>query len=323
MLKSLGWSNGIGGRQQLPTWARFFVDLGCYIFASSTSQDRTVALSIPTRGLAAAFLAAGVISEDYRIELARDDVAKFEALLALPKGATVRVTRRNRSKTQQILAVVDGFRIVEGRKLLRLQLSTSEWLSQPMSSAWALEPIDSLDWKPGAHVHHINWIEESHFLAAALAPLEVSQFTQPAGLDCTYVGNIAQFEREIAACELSALEGGERLRTGSLAEILRPEVAPYTHSARLALLSSSAKPRGARQVLKGVVLFDGARSFLRLGTQASGTRVVILDRSDPQFSEANERLREDYRRRSGDPVRIELPSPPGVDLVAFENGGIA
>lgn len=297
----------------LPPWARFLVSLGEFAFRECAPDQRiTLAVSVPTRSLAVTLLAVGVVAADYNDELGRSDPERFQELLGLPPGTQVRLIERG----QPFLGQIEGVQEQDGRTLLRVALSKTDRRSLPASKAWAVEVVNVPDWVPGDRLRRLGNASVSEFVVAAFSPVDGSRMALPAGLDCAIIGVKELITREATNCNLAA-SVGNRMVVGTLDELLRPDVPPYTLSPRVRLVSSNATPQRVRGQLRGTTILDGARAFLRLGTEVAGTRVVVLDRSEGRYPEALAQLQADYRRRTlVRPPSLPHP-PPGIEITSF------
>src|SRR5690554_7798438 len=99
-----------GKWKPIPGWARFFLALGAWFSATEIASARSIlAISVPTRTLAAALVGAGLAIARAASEADSRIDQYIQHLRSLPKGTPV--TYRNRDR--KLRAVLIGFRTYE------------------------------------------------------------------------------------------------------------------------------------------------------------------------------------------------------------------
>src|SRR5207302_7799054 len=101
--------------EHLPSWARFFIDLGQSVAAQFAGRtDVTVVATVPIRTYAAPLCAVGVVLGRVHLPITRDYIEHFSRLRALPIESTLiyRVTPTKRM-TCRLKGVNDNEIILE------------------------------------------------------------------------------------------------------------------------------------------------------------------------------------------------------------------
>jgi len=298
----------------LAAWARFFVALGNTLGTSQADNFRKViAISIPTRALAAGFCALGVVLTRVRVKSHADPLAHFERLRSLPEGTVVfyhvSPTKKRRCRFGG-LASENGkeYAVVEDANTLRCFV--------PPPLCQKIEPLEGTMDEPPEKAKTLNVSVNGEFLAALLGRAKVDEFLRYSRIDCVIAGIESELRADMMGAVLGIATGRNGIVQGCLQDVLRvrrflgqgphkSDVVPT----RSLLAGASDLPRAP------VVIFDGAAPLLRAPAPSTpGWLVVILDRTETRFADA---VAEINRRRAGGTPLTLLPPPDGVELVAF------
>ena len=323
------WTNG--RKLPLPAWSKFYLQLGAAVAQADNAQRTLVtALAVPTRSYAAVLAAAGaVIFKAKTADANRQDspAAHFEMLSSLPAGTAV--TLRKGEKVVKGIFVGtkdtknDGTAMIGVQTQSRKGGSLTEWLPvgsspkvQVSSTAWTRLPANSE--KAG----DVN-TSRSEFIAQVFQGADLWNFVTKSTLDCIILGSVGPLVQEATATNLSVGSRGQEASAGTLRDILRIR---KLNGKKEEAFRSDIFPVNVRdhampseEISPHLVIFDGSVGFLKWRHKWSHCNwVVILERTEPRFTEAVQIVNEEYLSRISDgELRLPQPPPLSVELVAF------
>lgn len=312
------------GWRPLSGWAAFFVRLGFNV-GRHTNQDRklTVAVAVPTRAVAAAFAAAGIVAGEISRGLADDPGTRpFEELLLLPPGTPVLLERAGR----QFRGVVVGPATLAGESWIGVRIQhektggETHYVRSADSGRISVGDNESLP-LPG-RPQGVAVTPRPAFVRQAFGYQGFDKVTGETNLDCLLLGRSGRLKEELASFQVG-LPGTRGLIEGYLNDFVRTRqvlgpgrtyrgfiASPTTPSPRPAL--TAAKPR--------TVVFDGGSGFLKWRHHWRGAHwLVVLDRTDARCAETVAALNGDYESKSSGVATdlASIPRPDSIELTAF------
>ena len=186
----------------------------------------------------------------------------------------------------------------------------------PTSTTWTRLPANL------EKVGDVN-TSRSEFIAQVFQGADLWNFVTKSTLDCVILGNVGSLVQEATATKLSVGSRGQEVSAGTLRDILRIR---KLYDNNKEAFRSDIFPVNVRDhampsetISPHLVVFDGAVSFLKWRHKWSHCNwVVILDRTEPRFTEAVQIVNEEYLSRISDcGLRLPQPPPLSVELVAF------
>ncbi len=321
-----------GRKLPLPSWGKFYMQLGASVAEQSDPQSNIVtALAVPTRSYAAAFVAAGAIICRARTIDTKGQIssaAHFEMLSRLPAGTSVVLRKGEKSVKGKIVGTNGGNG--DGSAMIGIQTQAPTGKGGPLivwipaeaslrvqvsSKIWTQLPANSVK---SADVSKAS----SEFVARIFQGADFSNFFTKSSLDCVILGSVASLKQEATATKLSVGSDGQEASAGTLRDILRIRRLMSTHEAFRSDIFP-VNPKGnameSEEMAPHLVIFDGAVGFLKWRYVWSHCNwVVILDRTEPRFTEAVQIVNEEYWSRiSDEELRLSDAPPDSVELVSF------
>ena len=319
-----------GRKLPLPSWVKFYLQLGAVVAQeNSVELNGVTALAVPTRPYAAVLVAAGVVvSKATKIGTKRQDspTSHFEMLASLPRGTSVTVRKGAKLVKGVLVGASDLHSDGKVRIGIRIQSgkggALTEWLPpdsspnvQVSTKNWSRLPTDADKAK------HVD-ASVSEFISQVFQGADLGNFVTESTLDCVIVGNLGQLVQEALALKLSVGLQGTEESGGTLRDLLRirrlcgkseafrSDIFPV-RTRKNVTLTDGMEP--------DLVIFDGAYGFLKWRYEWPRCNwVVILDRTDPHFTEAVQLVNEDYLSRiSDEKLSVADPPPQSVELVTF------
>lgn len=309
--------------QLLPAWCRFFLQLGCRVGEVPVNERRlVVAVSIPTRALAAAFACAGVVAGRIFAGLSPDRWADHFALLcSVGVGTPVVLTRGPRQFQGEIL----GPATYAGESWIRVRIQRQDAGGEThfvpereCSRVSLLAETPSL--LPG-QPHGVTAVARAGFLEAVLGYDGAHALYAETSIECLVVGQVGALRRELDL-PVGVLHGEGAVEEGRLGDLARTRqvVGPGRTYRSYAVTATSAELPAAPRPRPAVVVFDGALGFLKWRHRWSDTHwVVILDRTEPRCVDGANELNARYAGRSLGLAQdaASLPRPRAVEVMAY------
>ncbi len=322
------WSDG--RKSPLPSWAVFYMQLGAVIAETESTQSNLVtALAVPTRSYAAVLIAAGAIMSKVKTidaKLQESPEAHFEMFRDLPSGTSVTLLKFGKTVKGEFLGVegkgINGAEAIgvriqnpKGGSLtdwlppkasLKVQISTKPWNKLPANSANTADVNTS----------------ESKFISRIFQGADLRNFVTRSTLDCAILGSRKTIEQEAKETKLSVGPRARESSAGTLLDILRIRGSSSTIEAfRSDIFSVNPKDNAMKseKMVPRLVIFDGAVGFMKWrDIWRHCNWVVVLDRTEPRFTEAVQIVNEEYYSRI-DEEKLELTDAPpvAVELVSY------
>ncbi|MEF2278384.1 hypothetical protein V3W47_08725 [Deinococcus sp. YIM 134068] len=299
----------------LPSWAQSFMDAGNLVATQPVKPPITLAVSLPTRTLAAVFAALGTVHA--RRQLSTSAVNQFEEIWVMTGEVQVRYRQKDQAKAT--IAPVIGRRELNGHRYLVIQTRRNGTTQVPEQLLQELV-IQRAGTPKRAKALAFN----DPWLAQMLEGCEAEQYLFHDRHDCLIVGQDSLLRRE-AALELQlpgATPGAPRL-SGTVDCVLR--VRRWQAEGRVFssdVLPANTDPNDADaahlQHLQAfpVVIFDGAGAYLRWRHPLRRQHhLVLLSRTDRRFDEAVSVVDQAFKMRAGH--HLTFPVPPGIEGLAF------
>ncbi len=307
-----------GSRRRLPGWARFYATLGSFLSFETDERSRLViGLALPVRTFAAVFCTLGLVRslalrKHHHVEQAD---AHFEYLLSLPVGTPVSYRKgqvqyrgilKPRPRKREI-----GIQIENERGGNTTKIITSPKVALRISP---LE-VDKIRLPRSQQGRQIRG--DTSFIEAFIPGADAAEYLSRSFLDGVIVGRVNRLEEEI--CETRFVVG---MAKGYLQDVLRVRRFLRPGEAyRTEIYPSTGNkiPAFPGEKAPHLVIFDGARGFLKWHAEMQGFhRVVMLERFDPEFDDALILLKQQSMSRIGEVDLSALPEPPaGVELIAY------
>ena len=322
------WSDG--RKFPLPSWAVFYMQLGAVIAETESTQSNLVtALAVPTRSYAAVLIAAGAIMSNVKTidtKLQESPESHFEMFRDLPIGTSVTLLKYGKTVKGEFLGVegkgIGGAEAIGVRIQNQKGGSLTEWLPQKSSpkvqistKPWNKLPANS------AKTADVN-TSKSKFISRIFQGADLRNFVTRSTLDCAILGSRKTIEHEAKETKLSVGPRARESSAGTLQDILRIRSLSSTIEAfRSDIFSASPKDNTMKSenMVPRLVIFDGAVGFLKWrDIWRHCNWVVVLDRTEPRFTEAVQIVNEEYYSRI-DEEKLKLTDAPpvSVELVSY------
>ena len=304
---------GEHGTSPLPSWLRFFLELGVVL---GTSEVRLAgAVLVPVGRFAVAAICAGVVVARAAREFAMSpDLEAHVALLSeLPLGAPMTYVRGGRLLRGLFRGLRHG---PDGRLLVGIRLEAERagglvrWIDAQYSLALSptRDEISRLpDVQRGERLNTVSPLIDHLFGPAG----EV--FARSTAFDAACIGNRRELAEDLTAVSFRWRGGGKL--TGHLADIARVAelgTNPASSRARWQAARASGVPRGP------VAIFSGAESFLRArDAWENAPWIAVLDRVDSLSVSGVETTRQIYLEGGHQPAHLSVDVPRGVELLLW------
>ena len=275
-----------------------------------------VAISVPTRAGAAAFLAAGISAALYREWSPGDAAAHFEKLAALPAGTYVTYKAEHRLHC----GTLDRVEIRDGEAYVRIN---GNGYGRRWDMCGGIHPLAEGE-ELFSGTRKIS--EASEFVTSALG-VSASDYGMSSAVSCLLVGPKERLVKDLTEQRFSAAaeaDGNAKRPVGTLQDILRCRAVGgvFRSLYRSDILPAQAPkvPRRLASCSPAAVILDGAQAFLKRRSDfPTGLFVAIFDRSAPGSEAAAYALRDDRARSLRDVEEVPAgPVPPGVEVLTFE-----
>lgn len=319
-LRSLFYRDGAEW-QALPGWVYDLLNLGAHLSTMTSSQSRRVlALKVPVRSFAAAFLGAGIVLER-TLELAASErrAKRFEQLWELEDGSSVYIFQ-NSTRFRGIICKHEDN---SGERRLRVK---TEETKRGMGAEWIVPSQLSHIVQPVKGEFHLRGKQKGTKVKLPdLLNLLSADFDVPpawySSVECLIAGTATLLEEEMSL-ELR-LQGQTEGVEGTLCDLLLPQrCVPKGDIYRSDIVPSTAEDILDDEPLLAdhtTVVIDGATAFLRMGDLwPSSTMVVLLDPHEGVFGEAVQQLNRWYvTRRLSDIEQGLADIPSWLDAMTF------
>ena len=309
-------------------WSQFLISVG-EAMADRKCQDTrlVVGMVLPTRSYGAALATVGVVSRRVSGVLSAVDIDDhYRMLCDLEQGTPLTFLYKNRT----LKALFDGLTWKKGEPepLIRAQLHSrksdrlthlvqhKDCLSLQLAHGGALPLPKAQKGRPV--------LARRSFVSAFVAGKSLPHFAARTRLECVVVGPVGLLREELTRTEVSTTPRGKPDSKGVLQDIARARqfLAPNDcYRSEVLRTRGTQRPRPAGASAPHVAVFDGTAAFLKWRSVFPASHwLVLLDRSDPSFTDGAAALNAQYAQRIGDsPFISEIQGvPSGIEVVAYE-----
>lgn len=301
---------------QIPAWAQFMVRCGC-LLARADPAAITVGVSVPTRGYAAAFAAAGVtIERDVLEPMAPNDLELHLATLReTASGTPIKYHAQDQIYDGRWLEIAQ----VGGEEMLCFETKQRVTRKLRLSAALSIRLTGETT---STGPLRAKRVKAPPLLEAILGESGALTFMTTARADCLLVGTQTLLEEDLTSSTFFATGDSADASGGTLQDVVRARELPGAHRYyRTVIVPSASGPSAeTRSLLPQVIVFDGARAYVRWRHLWPAARqLVIIDRSSPSADEAAYELSMAFAERKADsPLLGDLRVPAGVEAISFE-----
>lgn len=316
-------------RKALPGWARFWIELGRTVAQAGGIGRLAVGLALPTRAFAAALAGTGVVTG--RLGPAKASLSQeehFGKLCSLPAGTPLLYRRTERGATRELRSVFAGIDSISGEIRLRVQVENirNGGLTHLIPIQHCLD-ITILDGEAPDLPMSQNGrpVENSSpFLEACLGSDLSRLLVTATQFDCLLVGQASILRDETIGTQYASPR--KHYPEGALNEVLRirrfqASTAPFRSD--IFPVNGLRREKGPSEMIPAVVIFDGARGFLRWRERwPSSHWLVMLDRTEADCQDAVDLLNQKFQYRSadGDSTVLRMRLPAGTEMLAYREG---
>lgn len=306
----------------LPDWAVSLCDVGRSASRQAAGGNRRLTVvTVPNRQFAAALCAVGIVLAMTLDEIQQAQPRHLETLRTLPNGALV--TYRPGDGARQGIGVFRGFTQDCGREYICIEEYNKDTHRFPIGMAQCVAPILPIHGhvpKPRAPRAVLDNVS---VLTKLFGPGGLSYILSRHEFECLIVGNRTAILKEIFSQSIRLPLAHGKYATGTINDILHVPLKAKNAILRLCgVVSTQSGLKAATSV--PVVIFDGAKSFLRWHSMWSDShQLVILDRAERDFEAAIDTVNDLYifRIEDCDPD-LSVNLAPGIEIVSFTlNGG--
>lgn len=310
----------------MPDWAKFYLSLGRYSSIEPTGQLRKVViLSVPTRHFCSSMISAGAIYQVAK-EFIPDATSKeiyFKKLINLPDGTSIR--RRNPTTKNIIKGVSVSSENPDNETDFRFRTHKGNQKVGPvisllnMEQCWAEIEIDSSNEHKLPVGHKSKIVDDGAKFRSHLFDNKNADkfFSGDNEAVCLLIGVVNTLEEEISQDNLIISEVGVK---GSIHDIIRADKLNKDSGYKTKLLSDRNMLKPLIEKIPRLVIFDGARSFLKWNSLFTKSNVVvILDRSESTYEDGVLLANDNFENRKED---LNLPDslieeiPIGVEVMS-------
>lgn len=291
----------------VPAWAMWLISLGSWLADESARGRRIwVALSVPVRDYAAAFVALGAVTAASRPAELPSPMRRFEELASLPPGTTVRY-RSGKCIVKTAL--------IEGCGPLGRSAEPAVRLSGGYSRVAAkCSDIEPLTGGESARYSDCTLADRPEFVEAALGVPDAGALTYHSKLACLMVGTKRSLHADL---ELPLAAGGH---TGTLQDLVRCRsfLRRYEDGYLSDVMSALDVLDGSRPGDPVVAVLDGPNAILRwAGAFRAHAVACVIDRWHPSAPAARSALIARRARSAGDvPVAVAC-RPASIEVLGF------
>ncbi len=309
----------------IPDWANYFISLGRNLAQANVSAGiLVVALALPTRAYAGAFVSLGLVIAKLASRESESETGYFEKLLALARGTPVLYRENNR----RLRGILRGFERVSGKIYVKIQVQSdtagSLTLFVPEDRAFRVQLVQEQNWKLPKRPGSGQFTKAGPFVEKLLGHANAAESCVNSNLVCVLVGRRNTLRQEICETRLAVHVNASKYREGRLNDVLRMRgFCGSEQACRSAFVTSGRKlPVGLIDKVDTGIVFDGATGFIRWGSLWHGRhQVVILDRTEPYFRDAVNAINERFAKCGSEEAAIvpEAETPAGGEILVFRD----
>ncbi len=303
----------------LPQWCQFCLELGYLISVQEVTENRlVVGVAIPIRAYAAPFTAVGVIAGSLsRRKHSNDALKRFQQLFTLASGTSLYYRREN---GELVKVVFDG--PTSDGSMIELHSKVHTYKIPPNLAMRVEFPSKELSLLPGRSYRQNNTSIPpflSYFFGEAVAKEMILQ----SRLDCIIIGSIGRIEQEINYTKFAVQNAKGEFLDGVLQDIIRVRrfsASTETYRSDIFYTYSTDHP-GSQQEIPEVVIFDGAKSYLKWAYNYRYAHcIVLLASTEPEFDAAVQTFNESFTKYHLDDVvfKKRLNLPKGIPISIYQ-----
>lgn len=322
--------NDDGKWENLTDWAKFYIDLGCAISNYNNPGNRLIlGLSTPARAYAAVLISLGIIYAKISGENFNSDKnIYFDHICSLPLHARLLYTKNGRVYK----AIFSGVsKLSTGEPVIKVQVQKDHErksggetyllsADKILSVSIAAQSDFDLPNNPTGRKVSVS----DNLARSLLSQSDFTRLTLESFLACIIVGRTNILRQEFKNTKFAAASKSGTSIKGTIQEIIKVRKflgGLKTYNCNVLASNSWKPPKVVRRDVCDTVIFDGEMGFLKWRDRFESLNwIVVLDRTDPRYPEAETVLIQDYvqYRINADPPELFSISPKGLDLLLFE-----
>ncbi len=306
-----------------PSWVEFLVDLGGALASEEFSgQHLTLAVAAPTRAFASNLIALGTVSRRSQNPGFKPSIQEhFDKISALKKGTVLQCIE----KLKKYRCAFQGVEMLDGSEFVRVEMymrnnKTARLIPKKKCQDIILSEVESEYQNKITRKKPI--VERPEFTSHFVSPISTLDFALEKKTECRIIGmqNILKVE---AKAEVFAVQNEDHLHTGTLNDILRIEsLLPHDDPYRTLILSSRNEETFVDNLSSvHLTIFDGSNAYLKSDSSRhmSPVTVVILDKTEPNFEAATQKMSDSFIQRRSGMIKLALnhPAPQSIDILGF------
>lgn len=307
----------------LPEWAYFFMRLGHQIANMPHDSNRfVIGLAIPTRAFACGFVATGIVlaktDSEYSV-----DARQLEYIRSLKPGTPVYIRLDDNRKYP---GVVTRFMTYNNKETIVICLGHAEeqgfQLNRYASRITVSDREVSL---PRYKQKGYQTEKPSEFLQCCLGEKLVQKHNLSCSFEALLIGtkNVIENEVSVNSFYCKVPDESDSFSSGNLQEILRVRQffsANKSYHAQCISSSNITPEKDFGIQTPPIVVYDGAISYIKLGHKwQSAHQIVLLDRTERQFSDAIELLNQNYTYRLAGSFKFPIRIPDGIEMMIYRD----
>lgn len=297
----------------LPSWCRAYGEIGQRVAAyDCTNRCLRVALAVPTRAYAALFVALGVVMAQALHLKKQDNEAYFDMLCGLPIGTQISYDENGKRYRAYVKSVDEKY----GCQYLCIALDGEEARWVPL--ALCQQVIVTANTEEGGEIPERKYArripdDSEKFVGAAITDVDIKNFCRNSRLETLIVGVKALLKEELTVPLYVHDVKGTPQDILRVQHLLKPEQGYRSR------VYTDRHNKGHRKEIPHVTFFDGANGFLAWRDQWQASRqIVILDKTEPRFTEAVDELNREYMTRANEQSLMPFDFPDAVECMVFE-----
>ena len=304
----------------LPEWAYFYMNLGVQIASTDCDRNRlVVSLAVPTRAFAAALIMTGSIVFSIKQPPAIDQ-AQINHILGQQPGTSIQIRRKNGKMLRGILV---GFRDRNGGTNIIIQTTLNEERWYNVEEYAHRITISETDVSVPKNQQSGRQLESpSDFIKCVCGATTVQDHILESSFEVLIVGKTSLLRAEICENPFYCKAGDTLVETmGSLQDIVRVRQFSGINQAYKAQCVSSSSSDPKQEIDNrepSIVIFDGAVAFLKHNhVWKQSNHIIVLDRTERQFSDAAELVNQNYAYRTEDKIDFQFKIPSNVEMMVY------
>lgn len=305
----------------MPEWAYFLMRLGSQLvdFPRSNNHRLVIGLAIPVRAFASSMVALGVTLERANNPTLNNSI-QLERILKLEPGTSIFI----RTKDKKIKGVLEGFQEQLGKTYIIVKTGGLQKNRYPLDLYASRITTSSKDVNlPEKHQKGYSLEPPSKFLQCCVGQEKAVDYILDSSLDVLIIGRVGMIRDEMCShpfiCRASH---DSQITQGCLHEVLRTrQFCGANNSYRTQCLPGLGTMPSAKSTIREpfCVVFDGATAYIRNQHMWNKSHlVVLLDRTDRQFSDAVSLLNQNSAYRTTENTKFPIRIPSEIEMMIYE-----